>query len=277
MRKHGICPLQKISLPVMPRRGTWYPYLRGKSSHASMGPSGAMDSPHSSIRMHNRASTIWYHDHALGMTRLNVYAGPAGFYIIRGGPAGDAAVLDTRSGTTGCAPRPGARRQDDPFPPHKTYYEIPIAIQDRAFNNDGSLFYPDTRANSSIEYIGPYLPRDGYLPDLEPGVLRQHDHGQRQHLALPDRRTAPLPLPFPERLPVPLPDPGLLSDPRCGSLADRQRGRLPGAPVNHHCGSWQSASHGFGGARRHDRGLHQCASWQLRAGQFGPRRALRRR
>ena len=26
----------------------------------------------------NRASTIWYHDHALGMTRLNVYAGPAG-------------------------------------------------------------------------------------------------------------------------------------------------------------------------------------------------------
>jgi hypothetical protein len=36
----------------------------------------------------NRASTIWYHDHALGMTRLNVYAGLAGFYIIRGGPSG---------------------------------------------------------------------------------------------------------------------------------------------------------------------------------------------
>ena len=34
----------------------------------------------------NRASTIWYHDHTLGMTRLNVYAGPAGFYIVRGGP-----------------------------------------------------------------------------------------------------------------------------------------------------------------------------------------------
>ena len=26
------------------------------------------------------ARTLWYHDHALGMTRLNVYAGPAGFY-----------------------------------------------------------------------------------------------------------------------------------------------------------------------------------------------------
>ena len=33
-----------------------------------------------------RATTLWYHDHALGMTRLNVYAGPAGFYLIRGGP-----------------------------------------------------------------------------------------------------------------------------------------------------------------------------------------------
>ncbi len=31
------------------------------------------------------AATIWYHDHALGMTRLNVYAGPAGFWLIRGG------------------------------------------------------------------------------------------------------------------------------------------------------------------------------------------------
>ena len=29
------------------------------------------------------AGTVWYHDHALGITRLNVYAGMAGFYIIR--------------------------------------------------------------------------------------------------------------------------------------------------------------------------------------------------
>lgn len=27
--------------------------------------------------------TQWYHDHALGITRLNVYAGLAGFYLIR--------------------------------------------------------------------------------------------------------------------------------------------------------------------------------------------------
>ena len=29
------------------------------------------------------SSTLWYHDHALGMTRNNVYAGPAGFWILR--------------------------------------------------------------------------------------------------------------------------------------------------------------------------------------------------
>ena len=56
----------------------------------------------------NRASTIWYHDHALGMTRLNVYAGPAGFYLVRGGPAGDDAVLDSRTGLPAVAARPGA-------------------------------------------------------------------------------------------------------------------------------------------------------------------------
>ena len=29
-----------------------------------------------------RASTLWYHDHAMGITRLNVYAGLEGLYLI---------------------------------------------------------------------------------------------------------------------------------------------------------------------------------------------------
>ena len=33
------------------------------------------------------STTLWYHDHALGMTRVNVYAGPAGYWLIRD-PAG---------------------------------------------------------------------------------------------------------------------------------------------------------------------------------------------
>src|SRR6476620_3290295 len=29
------------------------------------------------------ATTLWYHDHSMGITRLNIYAGLAGFFIIR--------------------------------------------------------------------------------------------------------------------------------------------------------------------------------------------------
>ena len=29
------------------------------------------------------ATTLWYHDHAIGITRLNVHAGLAGFYLVR--------------------------------------------------------------------------------------------------------------------------------------------------------------------------------------------------
>lgn len=32
---------------------------------------------------HQAGATLWYHDHAIGITRLNVYAGLAGFYLIR--------------------------------------------------------------------------------------------------------------------------------------------------------------------------------------------------
>jgi spore coat protein A len=68
---------------------------------------------------HQQATTLWYHDHAIGLTRLNVYAGLAGFYIIR----------DTLEPTL-------------ELPCGK--YEIPIMIQDKSFNNDASLFYPPT-------------------------------------------------------------------------------------------------------------------------------------
>ncbi len=36
-------------------------------------------------RNDQRATTLWFHDHALGMTRANVYAASAGFYLLRGG------------------------------------------------------------------------------------------------------------------------------------------------------------------------------------------------
>ena len=67
------------------------------------------------------AGTVWFHDHALGITRLNVYAGMAGFYLIR--DAEDTLGSDNAYGL------PSGQ------------YEIGMAIQDRTFNEDGSLFY----------------------------------------------------------------------------------------------------------------------------------------
>jgi spore coat protein A, manganese oxidase len=145
--------------------GTWYDFFAGKAA-ASYGAAWGPGFATFQYPNLGRAATTWYHDHALGMTRLNVYAGPAGFYIIRGGPAGDAAVLDSRTGLTASLPGP-APRENDAFPPNKHYREIPIAIQDRSFNSDGSLFYPDTRAFFD-EFAGPYIPETDISPIWNP-------------------------------------------------------------------------------------------------------------
>lgn len=74
-----------------------------------------------------RAASLWYHDHAIGITRLNVYAGLAGMYIIR---SEEERALNLPSGI----------------------YEIPLIIQDRSFKDDGSLFYPQNVDNPPPEY-----------------------------------------------------------------------------------------------------------------------------
>ncbi|MCM2265041.1 MAG: multicopper oxidase domain-containing protein [Desulfuromonadales bacterium] len=96
-----------------------------------------------SYRNDQPASTLWYHDHTLGMTRTNVYAGPAGFWLIRGG------VNDTVTGLPGPAPTAGqtvAQLNTRTDPVRQGIREIPVVIQDRSFNTDGSLFYPQDRA-----------------------------------------------------------------------------------------------------------------------------------
>ncbi|MFZ7943501.1 multicopper oxidase family protein [Neobacillus sp. 19] len=67
---------------------------------------------------------LWYHDHAIGLTRLNIYAGLAGFYFIRDGHE---RLLNLPSG---------------PF-------EIPLLLQDRSFHEDGSLAYPNQPENNA--------------------------------------------------------------------------------------------------------------------------------
>jgi FtsP/CotA-like multicopper oxidase with cupredoxin domain len=68
------------------------------------------------------AGNLWYHDHALGITRLNVYAGMAGFYFVRD-------EMDTG-------------KPDNPLGLPAWPYEKAYAIQDRMFKANGELFYP---------------------------------------------------------------------------------------------------------------------------------------
>jgi FtsP/CotA-like multicopper oxidase with cupredoxin domain len=136
--------------------GTWYNFFASKAAtaHGVTWGSGFAIFQYPNA---NRASTVWYHDHVLGMT---------GFYIIRGGPDGDDAVLDSRSGTPAVLPGP-APKENDQFPSNKTYYEIPMAIQDRSFNIDGSLFYPTTRKFFD-EIVRDYIPVGDFSPIWNP-------------------------------------------------------------------------------------------------------------
>lgn len=72
------------------------------------------------------ATTLWYHDHTLGITRLNTMAGLAGFYLLRD-PADTIAPL-----------LPSGQ------------YEVPLAIQDRSYNADGSLWFDSAGINPTI-------------------------------------------------------------------------------------------------------------------------------
>ena len=65
-----------------------------------------------------QAATLWYHDHALGITSKNVMMGLAGFYLVRDD------VEDALSLPSG-------------------EFEVPMAIQDRQFKADGSFRYPE--------------------------------------------------------------------------------------------------------------------------------------
>eukprot|EP00049_Salpingoeca_infusionum_P024310 m.15602 g.15602 ORF g.15602 m.15602 type:complete len:935 (-) comp6677_c0_seq1:468-3272(-) len=64
------------------------------------------------------AAMLWYHDHGLGITRLNVYMGLAGLYFVR----------DT---------------QETQLLLPSGKFEVPLVVMDRSFQADGSLSYPN--------------------------------------------------------------------------------------------------------------------------------------
>lgn len=67
------------------------------------------------------ASTLWYHDHTVGMTRLNMYAGLMGFYLVSD---------DQEKQLIKKNKLPSASET------------LPLAITDKLFTEDGQLYYP---------------------------------------------------------------------------------------------------------------------------------------
>jgi spore coat protein A, manganese oxidase len=82
------------------------------------------------------ASLGWFHDHGLGTTRLNVFAGLAGGYLIYD-------QFDTGDASNVNGLPSGA-------------FEIPLVVQDRQFNTDGTFLYPRSTI-PGVTWIGEYF------------------------------------------------------------------------------------------------------------------------
>ena len=80
---------------------------------------------------HQDATALWLHDHAMGVNRLNIFAGLMGWYLIR----------DEAEEKLG-------------LPSGK--YELPLLIYDRSFDPQGQLYYPNPPDEGawSQEYLG---------------------------------------------------------------------------------------------------------------------------
>ncbi len=91
-------------------------------------------------------ATLWYHDHAIGVTRLNVYAGLSGFYLLRNE---EERTMNLPSGD----------------------YEIPLLLQDRTLTEQGQLAYVPTMEDGAKLPPGVWGPEFfGDLPVLNGAI-----------------------------------------------------------------------------------------------------------
>ena len=135
--------------------GSWF-----TPGFAQVGPGWVKDVYH--YDNDQEAASLWYHDHALGITRLNVYAGLAGLYIVHD-------TWDTGA--------PGNPAGLPAFP-----YEVALVIQDRDFTADGQLLYPsqpeeEGQPEPSVlpEFFGEFILVNGKawpVLDVEPREYR---------------------------------------------------------------------------------------------------------
>ena len=103
--------------------------------------------------LEQNATALWYHDHAMGINRLNIYAGLMGMMLIR---SDEEDALHLPSGP----------------------YEIPLTLYDRNFTADGQLLYPvsgDPNHPWVPEFAGDAILINGKLRpyiDVEPRLYR---------------------------------------------------------------------------------------------------------
>ncbi len=93
-------------------------------------------------------TTLWYHDHAVDATGRHVYMGLAGFYIM-------------------------TDNYEDSLPLPTGDNDVPLMIQDRLFNADGSLNYPLTDENIVRGVVGDTILVNGVVqPYYEVGTRK---------------------------------------------------------------------------------------------------------
>ena len=93
---------------------------------------------------------MFYHDHAMGTTRLNVHAGLAAPYILRD-PV-ENLMINLHLLPSGA-------------------YEVPLVLQDKSFDSHGLLLYPSVYDAE----IGPHAEGASARPVSGTRVLRRHD------------------------------------------------------------------------------------------------------
>jgi len=119
------------------------------------------------------AAMLWYHDHALGINRLNVFAGLLGVFLVRD-------------------------EFEDSLKLPRSKYEIPLVLYDRVFDLEGQLNYPvsgDPKSPWVPEVFGDAILVNGKLfpyLEVEPRKYRfrllNGANGRFFHLALSDEQ-----------------------------------------------------------------------------------------
>jgi len=127
----------------------WFTATGGYHGHAYYTHPGVSAAANEAVYRYlntQEAAMIWFHDHLLGGTRLNVYAGIAGAYALIDSD------LDLPTGLHPVGLQQGASSPVD--------YLIPIVLQDRSFDTEGQLYFPNVGINPEHPYWVPEFEGD---------------------------------------------------------------------------------------------------------------------